>query len=336
MNDFNQFIPITKVDPDKKMVYGWASTPELDTQGDIVSYEAIKNALPEYMKYPTIREMHQPKAAGKTVSTKVDDNGLYIGAKIVDRDAWEKVKEGIYGGFSIGGSVTQQEGNVIKALDLVEISLVDSPANKSARIELWKSEWDKDKTDFVVKHILKFGEEVKRRMKKQDEQEVQAEEAVVEETTETEVETPEVSEEAQEAETTEEVVETEGEAEAETVEASASVTDIVKAIKEGFASLQKNTEKVEKVEFAKASDVTSLEERISKLEKSPVINKVKSPVAVEKSVAGEKSSENPRVGEINKRLEEILKIKDTNLDKYQTDNLAMEAYRLMSERDSLV
>jgi len=142
MNNFSKFVPINKVDDEKRMVYGFASTPDLDSQGEIVSVEAIKKALPEYLKYPTIREMHQPNAVGVTKETVVDDKkGLYIAAKVVDDNAWKKVKEGVLRGFSIGGSIVSKVGNIIKALELVEISLVDSPANKKAAIELWKAEW---------------------------------------------------------------------------------------------------------------------------------------------------------------------------------------------------
>lgn len=141
--EYSIFYPISKVDNEQRMVWGLASTPEKDTQGDIIPVEAIKNALPEYLKYPTIREMHQPIAAGKTIYTDISDEGLRIGAKIVDDNAWKKVKEGVYAGFSIGGSILERDGDVIKALDLAEISLVDSPANKGARIEVFKADVNK-------------------------------------------------------------------------------------------------------------------------------------------------------------------------------------------------
>ena len=142
MNQFKKYIPIQKIDDEERMVYGFASTPDLDSDGEVIELSAMEKALPEYMKFPTIREMHQPKAAGTTVYTEIRDNkkekGLYIGAKIVADDAWKMVKEGVYKGFSIGGHVLSRFGNIIKAIDLVEISLVDVPANKQARIELWK------------------------------------------------------------------------------------------------------------------------------------------------------------------------------------------------------
>ena len=71
-------------------------------------------------------------AIGKTIHTKLDDKGTYIEGKVVDDNAWKKVKEGVYVGFSIGGRVLEQVKNRIKAIRLSEISLVDRPANPDA------------------------------------------------------------------------------------------------------------------------------------------------------------------------------------------------------------
>lgn len=138
--EISKFVPISKIDEDERMVYGFASTPDLDSQGEVVTVEAIKRALPDYLKFPTIREMHQPNAVGTTKTTKISDKGLEIGAKIVDDTAWKKVKEGVFRGFSIGGSVLDMVGNTIKNMALTEISLVDVPANKQAVITLFKAD----------------------------------------------------------------------------------------------------------------------------------------------------------------------------------------------------
>jgi len=134
------YIPIQKIDDEQHMVYGWASTPDIDSDGEIIKAEALQKALPGYMKFPTIREMHQAKVAGTTKQADASDKGLYIGAYIPVGDAWQKVKEGLYRGFSIGGNVLKRVGNVIQDIELVEISLVDVPANKAAVVELWKRE----------------------------------------------------------------------------------------------------------------------------------------------------------------------------------------------------
>lgn len=145
-----KYINITKVDDEQRIVGGYASTPDLDSQGDVVSIEAIKKALPEYLEFPTIRRMHNNDAIGTTLTTKIDDKGLYIEAKIVDEDAWKKVKEGVYRGFSIGGKVINKIREVITDLRLVEISLVDVPANKQAKVLLFKGDLKKDASSVVV------------------------------------------------------------------------------------------------------------------------------------------------------------------------------------------
>ena len=44
------FIPFTKADEEQRMVWGYASTEALDSQGEKVSKAAIEAALPDYMK----------------------------------------------------------------------------------------------------------------------------------------------------------------------------------------------------------------------------------------------------------------------------------------------
>ena len=132
MNDTNIFIPFEKRNDEERMVYGYASTESVDSQGEIVEKEAILRALPDYMKFANIREMHQPSAVGKTQTADMDDNGLFISVKVVDDNAWAKVKEGVYNGFSIGGRANTRVGNRIKDLTLSEISLVDRPANQQS------------------------------------------------------------------------------------------------------------------------------------------------------------------------------------------------------------
>lgn len=133
-------LEITKIDEEQQMVFGYATTPDVDKHGEIVSLEAVSRALADYLEFPTIREMHQPIAVGVTKLAEMKENGLYIGAKIVDKSAWEKVKEGVYRAFSIGGVVKQMVDNIITDIDLTEISLVDRPANAQAKILLFKSE----------------------------------------------------------------------------------------------------------------------------------------------------------------------------------------------------
>jgi HK97 family phage prohead protease len=138
------FMPIAKVDKEQRMVWGYASTEALDLDGEIVSKGAVEKALPAYMEWRNVREMHRNSAVGVAKETNVDDKGLYLGAKIRDDDAWAKCvpdDDGhrVYNGFSIGGRKIAKSGNTITELELIEISLVDRPANPECRIEVSKA-----------------------------------------------------------------------------------------------------------------------------------------------------------------------------------------------------
>lgn len=132
---------ITKVDAEQRMVWGYASTEAVDSDGEVIKRSAIEAALEDYMKFANIREMHQPSAVGIAKEAFTDEKGLYIAAKVVDDDAWAKVEAGVYKGFSIGGKVLERDPKARKTITkvgLFEISLVDRPANPEAVFDVWK------------------------------------------------------------------------------------------------------------------------------------------------------------------------------------------------------
>ncbi len=137
---------IEKVEPQDDgtvKVHGIASTEDVDDQGEIVQAAAMRAAIPDYMRFPALREMHQLSAAGTTLEVDCGDDGITrMVAHVVDPIAVSKVKTGTYRGFSIGGRVTEREaGNhkTITGLTLNEISLVDRPANPGAVFDMWKA-----------------------------------------------------------------------------------------------------------------------------------------------------------------------------------------------------
>ena len=147
-------MPFGKVDIEKRIVSGFASLDNVDKQYDIVTTEASLSAFAKFRG--NIREMHQPSAVGKMISFKEEKyfdpeskkfyKGIYVSTYISKgaADAWEKVLDGTYTGFSIGGRMNKWDDayneeldksiRVIKDYDLVELSLVDSPANQFASI----------------------------------------------------------------------------------------------------------------------------------------------------------------------------------------------------------
>lgn len=148
-------IPITKVDEEQRMVYGYATVEEIDAHGEIITYEASKKAFSDWIG--NIREMHQDIAVGKAIDIEFDDDakGIWIGARISEstdgENAWIKVKEGVLAGFSIGGRVNESEIRTMsvdgkkKAVPVItdyvlgETSLVDNPAVASAIFQMVKS-----------------------------------------------------------------------------------------------------------------------------------------------------------------------------------------------------
>lgn len=126
------------------IVSGVASTEARDSQKEIVTAGAMKASIPDYMKFGAVREMHQPSAAGTALGMEVDADGITrIEAHVVDPNAVAKVKANVYKGFSIGGAVTSRDKvdkTIITGMNLIEVSLVDRPANPEAVIDMWKAD----------------------------------------------------------------------------------------------------------------------------------------------------------------------------------------------------
>lgn len=125
-------------------VWGYASSASVDSDGETITADAMKAAIPDYMKFGAVREMHGKSAAGTAIEARVEDDGrTFFGAHVVDPIAVKKVQTGVYKGFSIGGRVTARDDlnkSVIKGLNLVEISLVDRPANPDAVFTCYKAD----------------------------------------------------------------------------------------------------------------------------------------------------------------------------------------------------
>jgi len=133
---------LSKRDDDKRIVEGYATSEAIDASGEIIRMTAVKAALENFMIHPALRVMHQLIAAGKVTKAVIDKKGLYITAKVVDDDAWRKVKEAVLIGFSVGGKVTGRDPNdskIITGIRLDEISLVDRPQNPDAVIDVIKA-----------------------------------------------------------------------------------------------------------------------------------------------------------------------------------------------------
>lgn len=153
-NTIRLSMPFTKIDKENRLVSGYATLDNLDSQGDVVLAEASQKAFARARG--NIREMHQPIAAGRIVDFRDDEfydtdtqkfyRGIYVTAYVSKgaQTTWEKVLDGTLTGFSIGGNITDSstefvkeadaQVRFIKEYDLVELSLVDNPANHLANV----------------------------------------------------------------------------------------------------------------------------------------------------------------------------------------------------------
>ena len=128
-------------------IEGYASTNDVDRQGDVVPANVWERGLQNYVKNPVILAYHDhTQPIGRMTDHKVDEKGLWIKATISDAagNIYKLVKNGILSAFSIGFQVKDAEWNskaevfMIKELELHEISVVSVPANQNTLFSLSK------------------------------------------------------------------------------------------------------------------------------------------------------------------------------------------------------
>lgn len=143
------FFAITKSDKNADgtlMVYGKATDDSLDIDQQICDPVWLDSAMPEWFKSGgNIREQHSQIAAGVAKEYEKKADGHFISVLVVDPISVRKVDAGVLKGFSIGiksPRVVRDEkaanGRIIDG-QIVEVSLVDRPANPNCQLVLAKS-----------------------------------------------------------------------------------------------------------------------------------------------------------------------------------------------------
>lgn len=162
---------ITKDASGKMIIKGFANTSDKDRIGDVVLPSAFDKSLSEYMDNPVILFQHNwDKLIGKCVKADIikegETQGLYITCELSNAKDVEEVKtkigEGSLKTFSIGynevdAEYDEESGvNVVKELELLEISVVTIPCNQHAKFtatveqekEVKDAAEDQDLTEF--------------------------------------------------------------------------------------------------------------------------------------------------------------------------------------------
>ncbi len=173
------FMPLQKVIEAKREVWGIAAIEQPDQSGEIMDYQKSKPHFWAWSKrvqkasggksYGNVRESHTSKAIGKVIKLIFDDaaKAVHVGVKVVDSEAWQKVVEGVFTGFSIGGQYGERwpdplnKGYVRYEAIPIELSMVDLPCIPGATFEMVKADGSR-----VVFPILSTeGEKMKERIK---------------------------------------------------------------------------------------------------------------------------------------------------------------------------
>jgi hypothetical protein len=127
-------------------VYGKATDDSVDIDQQICDPGWLAKAMPDwFMTGGNIREQHSNIAAGVAKEYEAKSDGHYISALVVDPVSVKKVQNRVLRGFSIGIKSPRvvmdkkaANGRIIDG-QIVEVSLVDRPANPNCQLVLAKS-----------------------------------------------------------------------------------------------------------------------------------------------------------------------------------------------------
>lgn len=99
----------TIIDESKRIIEGVATAPIYDRTNELITSDAIKKAIPDYMVLPVLTVQHKEFVAGLVKKAWFDDDDrLHIKAQLKNtRDVdkiWELIKSGELNSFSISGT----------------------------------------------------------------------------------------------------------------------------------------------------------------------------------------------------------------------------------------
>lgn len=120
------------------IVVGKATGPDLDLDEQVCDPNWLREAMPAWMKFGNLREMHQPVAAGVGLELSSEGDDWHLKSKVIDPMTAAKIEAGALRGYSIGikGAKVVKDasapGGRIVGGTVVEVSYVDRPCNPTA------------------------------------------------------------------------------------------------------------------------------------------------------------------------------------------------------------
>lgn len=343
-------------------IEGYASTKDKDRVKDIVEPNAFKSALDLYMTNPIVLLQHNAdKPIGIVTDATIDSKGLYIKAKITEDTDWvfSKLKNKVLRAFSIGyrikdfeidevkddqGDVTGYE-QIIKDLELFEISLVSIPANPYALTKSFSNcfekeeEVEEDKVSEVIDHEIAETEEENKEEEEVVEEEKDVEVTPYDEENDDKVNTEEVEEEIEEEENNEEVAEVEEKEEEEVENKEEEKEEAIEENNEAEEESVNTTEIEESTEEVDWSENVSETETECQAEEDEVIEK-----AIDLKELSRKSIEqfiDAKSLTMKKELEDKIAEKDATIQDLSdklllTQELLKECVNVITDLDTAV
>jgi hypothetical protein len=127
---------------------GYAACFSTDRDREVIQRSAAEAAIERYMANPVLILNHDiTKPIGKVLKASVDDFGILVDA-VVPRpvqdwavEAYEKIRDGIYKAFSVGGLFGYQGKSVVH-MDWAETSVCAVPAHPNALFALVTKSFD--------------------------------------------------------------------------------------------------------------------------------------------------------------------------------------------------
>lgn len=132
-------------------IAGYANTIDKDRGGDVVSVEAWSKGIENFRNNPILLYQHDhSKPIGRVTSITVDKKGIFVEASISEAAEQQHsvktlIKDGVLRSFSVGFKVLDaiydkaKDTFIIKALELLEISVVSVPMNQNSLFSIRKS-----------------------------------------------------------------------------------------------------------------------------------------------------------------------------------------------------
>ena len=180
---------------DELYIGGYASIEVVDKQNDLITLEALSDAVKKYMtdpKYRNVMTNHSNVQVGEVVKdyrdtsgklwkTDVDDVGFFVVIKLRDdiekaKEVGREIRKGTMRSFSIGGQALEKrkrnndelgDYNEISKLELHEVTICEKGINPEAKFDILKQDVNKmteiseaiSELNTLLKGIEKYDEE---------------------------------------------------------------------------------------------------------------------------------------------------------------------------------